>query len=731
MSILGLGTDLALEVGGKRLEDAILETIIATALTLTAQGSSTITVTAKDPQHLLVKSGWFGDLHDGRGAEAFLDGLPFVACAFKKKVDEFTLEFEDRDFWLMKEGPHARDPVKVVRGNKTLQEFVKEQTQRLCPHTDFVCPQLKEVQPREPARIESSTEGARGEPAPGMGSFDIGGQPADAEQRKMAGILLTACTGAPPVVAVAIICAALGESALRNITTPNSKGYWGVLQGGSGTNGSAANFPKTPSDQTAKEMAECFINGGRGFGNGPKAHGKGAAALARGGMTDPGEIATEVEDSGEPPEYYGKFKAEAEAIIKAYGGNPSGSTAKTTTTIASEFFELNQKVNSLEEPEEEDEKEENALSGIEALLKPGKWLFWKVGDTFYLYTQKYLDRCKAVVALSEETPGILDIGYELDHSKKKVSKVVIECRALLWEVPPGQLVSFDDSVGEEISRDNDGNVRKWIVLNIERKDITDNATTIELILPEEGKREKAQSIKELTVITPNPKTGNKESQLDTNGKILRNSILYNTLFQMKWISSRHYPYVWGGGHDPSFQASSEAGHINKGEVFEPEHVEGQEGTQGGVVEGPVAAIVGYDCSGVTSSALHAGGIMANLARFAGQYGKGQPGGSGYEYVGPQDAEWFMTWGEPGKGGWMTVWASPHHCFIEIHVPASMGSPNTEEPNLVVEGPPRESNAEPLFFVARQKGTIVGFHSKEETNVDEYGDKFVARHWPGL
>jgi hypothetical protein len=194
---------------------------------------------------------------------------------------------------------------------------------------------------------------------------------------------------------------------------------------------------------------------------------------------------------------------------------------------------------------------------------------------------------------------------------------------------------------------------------------------------------------------------------------------------MKWISGHKppYPYVWGGGHDPAFQASSESG-TPVGEVLE-----GEEGDEAHIHGG--GPKVGYDCSGALGSVLHAGGIMANLAHFIGQYGKGQPGGSGYQYVGPQDAEWFKTWGEPGKGGWLTIWASDKHCFAEIHIPASMGSPNTEEPNLIVEGPPRKSSAEPLFFVARQTGTTVGFFSSEETNVDDHGDRFVPRHWPGL
>jgi hypothetical protein len=694
-SIQGLGTDLELEVAGKKLAKAVAETIVATSLILTAQGSSTITCVAKDPQRLLVKSGWFSSK-----AEAHLDGLPFKACAFKKKVDEETLEFEDRDFWLMKEGPHARDRVKVLRGHKTLAEFVAEQVRRLCPHTNFVCPQLKQVQPREPEKVARTVQGAKGAPAPGIsGSFNVEGKAADAEQKKMANILLGACTGAPPIVAVAILCAGIGESTLRNLTTPNPLGYWGVLQGGSGAGRSAPNFPKVPDDQTAKEMAECFVKGGRGF------QGGGAAALARGGKTDPGEIATLVEASGEPPDYYGKYKGEAEGIIKAYGGNPGGSTSKTTMTVTPEFFELNQKVNTNEEPEEENENEENALSGVEAYLKPGKWLFWKVGNTFYLYTEKYLAKCKPVAHLSEETPGILDIGYDLDHSKKKVSKVIIECRALLWTVPAGQLVSFEDSVGEAVSRDNKGHVRRWIVLNIERKDITDNATTVELILPEQGKKEKAASAKELTVVTLNPKTGNHENALGPDGKKLeRNSLIWQAYAQALWISDQHYYYRLGGGH-AGFHAT----------VYAGETVSEAEGTEGQTVP---TKLEGLDCSGAVSWALHSAGLWESVA---GQV-EAVPGAVRPVQASPMNSSELEGWGDPGEGKYITVWTNADHCFLWIRIPGSMRPEGGPDIDYALEASHTGAT------VPHPHG--VGLRPRAQSYPNPAAEGFKARHWPG-
>ena len=69
---------------------------------------------------------------------------------------------------------------------------------------------------------------------------------------------------------------------------------------------------------------------------------------------------------------------------------------------------------------------------------------------------------------------------------------------------------------------------------------------------------------------------------------------------------RDMPYVWGGGHG-SFEAS------------------------------------GYDCSGAVSYALHGGGFLDS----------------------PLDSTGFMSWGEPGVGNWITVYANSGHAWAMI------------------------------------------------------------------
>ena len=66
------------------------------------------------------------------------------------------------------------------------------------------------------------------------------------------------------------------------------------------------------------------------------------------------------------------------------------------------------------------------------------------------------------------------------------------------------------------------------------------------------------------------------------------------------------PYIWGGGHG-SFHAS------------------------------------GYDCSGSVSYALAAAGLLSS----------------------PLDSTGFESWGEPGPGKWITVYANAGHAFMVV------------------------------------------------------------------
>ncbi len=52
---------------------------------------------------------------------------------------------------------------------------------------------------------------------------------------------------------------------------------------------------------------------------------------------------------------------------------------------------------------------------------------------------------------------------------------------------------------------------------------------------------------------------------------------------------------------------------------------------------------GYDCSGSVSYALHGGGLLGTALASGG----------------------FMSWGAPGPGRWITIYANPGHAFMVV------------------------------------------------------------------
>jgi peptidoglycan hydrolase CwlO-like protein len=89
------------------------------------------------------------------------------------------------------------------------------------------------------------------------------------------------------------------------------------------------------------------------------------------------------------------------------------------------------------------------------------------------------------------------------------------------------------------------------------------------------------------------------------------------------------PYIWGGGHG-SFEDS------------------------------------GYDCSGATSFALHGGGFLES----------------------PLDSTGLETWGEPGPGRWITVYANAEHAWMTIAGLAfdTVGGPGPRWHSSLVDSP---------------------------------------------
>jgi peptidoglycan hydrolase-like protein with peptidoglycan-binding domain len=110
------------------------------------------------------------------------------------------------------------------------------------------------------------------------------------------------------------------------------------------------------------------------------------------------------------------------------------------------------------------------------------------------------------------------------------------------------------------------------------------------------------------------------------------------------------PYVWGGGH-ASFDAS------------------------------------GYDCSGSVSYALHGGGLLSS----------------------PEDSSGLESYGAPGPGHWITIYANSGHTFMVV---AGRGFDTA-----AYSGPNIPSGSGPRW--------------RSNPSADTYGGGWVVRHPAGL
>jgi hypothetical protein len=592
--------------------------------------SSTVAVVVRDPKKNLAKAGYFTERvgkHNRRTpatlAELQLDRMAFRAKRFAKRVDEYTLTFEDREIALMRE---CTKYVRESRAHVTRAQFLQRRVKEAVPHAVFFCPELNR---RLPVRAAHESNPKKEERASKQlqkgavsGTVTIEGVKADPDQINNINILLGIADDlkVPANARLAIICAAIGESTLRTLTTPNTFGYWGVLQGGSGQGRSAPNFPHTPNAQVTKEMAESFMRGGRGFQAG------GAIALARSGHK-PGEIATAVEASGEPASFYERHLGDAKAIVAAYGGGSASSTEAENSYTPTYYFERNAEAKKNEEPEGTYE------CGLR-LAEEINWRFFVRKGIVIFASDEYLAAAEPKMVFDETSPGIIDIAWEIDKSQKKApSTAEIECRAGRWQAPPGSPVIRGDRDGPEI---HEG---VWLVSSIRRPDITDNATTITLERPRPSLAEEAHaSKKKKAAIVAIPGLPNAPSdhpgsiQTEPNGEFKASSHILKVWEQFKWLSEQGIPYVFGGGHSE----------FNR--------------TSGLSLSASLGAIIrktGLDCSGAMSWALHSAEL--------------------FPYPAPIDTTGFMHWGVGGIGKYLTVWVTTQgagggHVYAELHIP---------------------------------------------------------------
>jgi hypothetical protein len=434
---------------GRTAQINIGPAITTCQLERTIDGASTLTASVNDPHLAILNSPAIqganpGDLH----AEAVLDNLAFALAMLNlQSARQLQLILEDDAIHALRQYVGALTMTRS--SHNTRARFLK----RLCDDAkvEFVCPEMEKQQPiqtqAQAAALKSSK--ARKPGISATASLTVKNVPITPNQRAEAETVLSvgASLNAGALPALASICAAIGESTLGGDASayrPNSAGYYGVLQGSDKT---------WPDPHDTAGMAHSFFLGGKGYQAG------GAIALAR-TVTDPGEIATRVEASGELPAFYGVWSAEAQKIVNAYTGSSSGVLSAGSVT---EPYQFSRGAN------------EDSWTCARRLADEVQWYLFALHGAIHFYSPSYLMASKIQMLVAPAADGIDEVTFNYATSPKHADTITVTCRAGVWQCEPGAVAEVE-GYGPADGR--------WLTTDIVRASMASATTTVTLGRPQ-------------------------------------------------------------------------------------------------------------------------------------------------------------------------------------------------------------------------------------------------------
>lgn len=282
------------------------------------------------------------------------------------------------------------------------------------------------------------------------------------------------------------------------------------------------------------------------------------------------------------------------------------------------------------------------------------WHRWAAGNVLAFVSDDELIRGTPVLTVDRELQEIHQVGWSWDYRREASEMTVRVALEDTWSLLPGMVASVND---EEPVRG------LWLIDTVRVSPIL-GANIAEVTLRRRGARklEPAPEIRQREVKESKTTIGGKSSYGgSTNERSTGSAAAYARAIE---ISQENRPYVWGGGH-------ARAGTPDGGTGRDP-------GT-------------GYDCSGYVGACCAAGGMGI------------KPGQS------IPDSGWFArSWGVPGRGKRMTVWANSGHVFIEFH---GLGQYSNADTSAAYKRGNRNSGPH-----VRQGGRSTS--------------GFTPRHWPG-
>ena len=246
---------------------------------------------------------------------------------------------------------------------------------------------------------------------------------------------------------------------------------------------------------------------------------------------------------------------------------------------------------------------ENTWTCLQRLADEVQWRCFMSEGSLYFISEDQLMKAAPKLVLSETTPGIVSVDFDIDNGKVR-SEVTVTCRASRWIAAPGAVVQLND-LGPANG--------KWLVSTLRRGLFDANAE----ITLKRATHKLAEPAGEMPVSASSRAAGGSDvaaAAAASGGQLAR------AYAAMQAIHAKHYPYVWGGGH-------SRAGVADRGTGRDPG--------------------IGYDCSGSTVAVLAAAGMGFRI-------------GGGTAASGA-----LMGWGVAGQGQHLTIWTNPTHVFMVI------------------------------------------------------------------
>jgi cell wall-associated NlpC family hydrolase len=382
------------------IDEIELETQIA--------GASFIKVYVTDPYWVIATSGWLDVNEEGLLDEIEVEfpeksGWMWVLCALELTLDvtqPMILTFEDKIIARLRKkwGPKNAPPSTTTRA-----QFVKALVDEVGvsgiePAIRFECPALNVVQPVETKTEGELETGGAAEAATAKGNksravsagsaITIKGAKPDMEQIQAINVVMGVCNekDAGPLATLAIVEAAIAESTFRP-TAKSETGAAGVFQLEPAT---AQGTGLNPSD--TQTTAEYWLE--HGFGG----RGGGIELAQKNPSWSAGKVAFEVERGGSESGF-NSYKAEAEAIIHAYGGITLGKKA----TGESDVKQLKRGSGS--------NPDEDSWECITRLAQQVDWFAFSNGNTlFYMDGPSLRDQAVTLFLNAPENLVYRDVG---------------------------------------------------------------------------------------------------------------------------------------------------------------------------------------------------------------------------------------------------------------------------------------------------------------------------------